>query len=324
MSRSAAVIGSGFGGLALAIRLQSAGIDTTIVEARDKPGGRAFYWKKDGHVFDAGPTVITDPACLRDLWALSGADVDEDVSLVPVTPFYRLSWPDGSIFDYSRAARGRDAARAQARRRWTCPAAPCWHRSRLVVEVEGGIVGKTAAAIDIAEQPVVARPEQDAVMRNVRPIAVRRKMNHEQGGREPLAAELCGFPSPAIMTQHVVGPDDVRIGGNSIEAAGPAATSADSGDPPPLGVDRFHRIVQPDRASKPLEMAHHAGHQSIGAAKREPDAAIPLQLADQRVNGACGGRIAAHQKCVKGDFEADLGSHLGSAFSLEPILTQSA
>jgi lycopene beta-cyclase len=69
----AAVIGSGFGGLALAIRLQAAGIATTIVEARDRPGGRAYVWEQDGHVFDAGPTVITDPACLRELWDLTGA-----------------------------------------------------------------------------------------------------------------------------------------------------------------------------------------------------------------------------------------------------------
>jgi phytoene desaturase len=101
MSARAAVIGSGFGGLALAIRLQSAGIETTVVEARDKPGGRAYYWEKDGHVFDAGPTVITDPACLRELWSLTGADMANDVTLVPVAPFYRLSWPDGTVFDYS-------------------------------------------------------------------------------------------------------------------------------------------------------------------------------------------------------------------------------
>jgi phytoene desaturase len=98
--KKAAVIGSGFGGLALAIRLQSAGVDTTIVEARDKPGGRAYFWEKEGHVFDAGPTVITDPACLRELWELTGADMAHDVQLVPVSPFYRLSWPDGSTFDY--------------------------------------------------------------------------------------------------------------------------------------------------------------------------------------------------------------------------------
>ena len=100
MSARAAVIGSGFGGLALAIRLQSAGIDTTILEARDKPGGRAYYWEKDGHVFDAGPTVITDPDCLKELWSLSGADIANDVELMPVSPFYRLSWPDGTQFDY--------------------------------------------------------------------------------------------------------------------------------------------------------------------------------------------------------------------------------
>ena len=100
MTHKAAVIGSGFGGLALAIRLQSAGIDTTVLEARDKPGGRAYHWEKGGHIFDAGPTVITDPACLRELWELTGADMARDVDLVPVSPFYRLSWPDGTTFDY--------------------------------------------------------------------------------------------------------------------------------------------------------------------------------------------------------------------------------
>lgn len=98
---SALIIGSGFGGLALAIRLQSAGIATTIVEARDRPGGRAYVWKRDGYTFDAGPTVITDPACLEELWALSGSSMDDDVSLLPVNPFYRLLWNDGTRFDYS-------------------------------------------------------------------------------------------------------------------------------------------------------------------------------------------------------------------------------
>ena len=99
--KSAIVIGSGFGGLALAIRLQSAGVQTTIVEARDKPGGRAYHWHRDGHVFDAGPTVITDPDCLQRLWKLSGDDLAKDVDLVPVKPFYALDWPDGTRFDYS-------------------------------------------------------------------------------------------------------------------------------------------------------------------------------------------------------------------------------
>jgi phytoene desaturase len=95
------VIGAGFGGLALAIRLQSAGIATTLIEARDKPGGRAYAWEREGFTFDAGPTVITDPACLKELWALSGRDMAQDVELLPVFPFYRLHWPDGTSFDYS-------------------------------------------------------------------------------------------------------------------------------------------------------------------------------------------------------------------------------
>ncbi len=99
--KTAAVIGAGFGGLALAIRLQSAGITTTLVEARDKPGGRAYAWEREGFTFDAGPTVITDPDCLGQLWRLSGREMADDVELLPVDPFYRLNWPDGSVFDYT-------------------------------------------------------------------------------------------------------------------------------------------------------------------------------------------------------------------------------
>ena len=99
--RKACVVGSGFGGLALAIRLQSAGIDTTVVEARDKPGGRAYVWNREGFTFDGGPTVITDPDCLRELWALTGHDMADDIELMKVMPFYSLQWPDGTTFNYS-------------------------------------------------------------------------------------------------------------------------------------------------------------------------------------------------------------------------------
>ena len=99
--RSTCVIGAGFGGLALAIRLQSAGIATTVIEARDRPGGRGYYWEREGFIFDGGPTVITDPDCLRELWELTGHDMAADVDLMKVMPFYRLNWPDGTNFDYS-------------------------------------------------------------------------------------------------------------------------------------------------------------------------------------------------------------------------------
>ncbi len=99
--KTACIVGSGFGGMALAMRLQSAGIQTTVIEARDKPGGRAYYWERDGFIFDGGPTVVTDPPCLEELWALSGHDMKDDVELMKVHPFYRLNWPDGHNFDYS-------------------------------------------------------------------------------------------------------------------------------------------------------------------------------------------------------------------------------
>ncbi|MBK4735454.1 phytoene desaturase [Noviherbaspirillum pedocola] len=96
----AVVIGSGFGGLALAIRLQSAGINTLLLEARDKPGGRAYVYEDEGFIFDAGPTVITDPSALEELFALSGRRLEDYVKLLPVSPFYRLCWEDGYSFDY--------------------------------------------------------------------------------------------------------------------------------------------------------------------------------------------------------------------------------
>ncbi|MEZ4871064.1 MAG: phytoene desaturase [Bdellovibrionales bacterium] len=101
MKKTSAVIGSGFGGLSLAIRLQAAGINTTIFEKRDKPGGRAYVYEDNGYTFDAGPTVITAPECLEELFALCGKKMSDYVELMPVTPFYRLAWEDGTIFDYS-------------------------------------------------------------------------------------------------------------------------------------------------------------------------------------------------------------------------------
>ncbi|WP_061977414.1 phytoene desaturase [Aureimonas sp. AU20] len=99
--QTAIVIGSGFGGLSLAIRLQAAGIATTLLEKRDKPGGRAYVYEDQGFVFDAGPTVITDPSALEELWRAAGRSMADYVTLLPVSPFYRLCWEDGYQFDYA-------------------------------------------------------------------------------------------------------------------------------------------------------------------------------------------------------------------------------
>lgn len=111
--KRACVIGAGFGGLALAIRLQAAGVETVVVEARDKPGGCAYAWERDGFTFDAGPGAITDPEGLRGLWALTGHAMADDVELLPVSPFLRINWPDGSHFEFSgdQAALAREVAR---------------------------------------------------------------------------------------------------------------------------------------------------------------------------------------------------------------------
>jgi len=98
---TAAVIGSGFGGLATAIRLQAAGVRTTLFEALDTPGGRARSFTRDGYHFDAGPTVITALEALDELFALGDTTLQDRVHLLPVEPFYRLRWSDGDQFDYS-------------------------------------------------------------------------------------------------------------------------------------------------------------------------------------------------------------------------------
>jgi len=94
------VIGAGFGGLALAIRLQTAGVPVTLLEQRDKPGGRAYVYQDQGFTFDAGPTVITDPSAIEALFTLAGKQLSDYVDLMPVTPFYRLCWEDGRQLDY--------------------------------------------------------------------------------------------------------------------------------------------------------------------------------------------------------------------------------
>jgi phytoene desaturase len=94
------VIGSGFGGLAAAIRLQARGHQVTILERRDKPGGRAYVYEQDGFTFDGGPTIITAPWLIDELFAAGGRRTADYVQLVPVDPFYNVRFTDGSVFRY--------------------------------------------------------------------------------------------------------------------------------------------------------------------------------------------------------------------------------
>ncbi len=96
-----AVIGSGFGGLAAAIRLQARGYKVTLLEQRDQPGGRAYVYRDNGYVFDAGPTVVTAPYLFEELFALCGRKMDDYLTMLPVSPFYRVRFHDGRYFEYS-------------------------------------------------------------------------------------------------------------------------------------------------------------------------------------------------------------------------------
>ncbi|MEO0501099.1 MAG: NAD(P)-binding protein, partial [Pseudomonadota bacterium] len=126
--RRAIVIGSGIGGMACAIRLQSLGFSTTIVVKLDAPGGRAYVRRADGFTFDMGPTVLTVPHFIEELFALEpgaamlgqpdfppeildendritsgisgGPATSHYVDIVPILPFYRIYFDDGTFFDY--------------------------------------------------------------------------------------------------------------------------------------------------------------------------------------------------------------------------------
>ena len=97
----ALVIGAGFGGLASAIRLSIKGYDVEIIEKLDAPGGRAYVHKQDGFTFDAGPTIITAPFLLEELWDLCGKKMSDHVDLREMTPFYKIRFHNGQTFDYS-------------------------------------------------------------------------------------------------------------------------------------------------------------------------------------------------------------------------------
>lgn len=94
----AVIIGSGFGGLAAAIRLGARGYRVSVLEKLDQPGGRARVFKQDGYTFDAGPTIITAPFVLEELWALCCKRLEEHVPLKAMNPFYRIRFDDGTYF----------------------------------------------------------------------------------------------------------------------------------------------------------------------------------------------------------------------------------
>ena len=106
----AVVIGSGFGGLAAAIRLGARGYRVTVLEKLGAAGGRGAPIRQDGFIFDAGPTIITAPFLFEELWTLMGRRMADDIDLRRVSPFYDIRFPDGSVF---RESEDLEAMRAE-------------------------------------------------------------------------------------------------------------------------------------------------------------------------------------------------------------------
>jgi phytoene desaturase len=102
--------------LAAAIRLGARGYRVTVLERLDAPGGRAYVHRQDGYTFDAGPTIVTAPFLLEELWELCGKRLSDDVELRAMDPFYRIRFDNGETFNYTGDA---DAMRAEVAR--FCP-----------------------------------------------------------------------------------------------------------------------------------------------------------------------------------------------------------
>ncbi len=100
MNKKALVIGGGFGGIAVSLRLKKLGYDTTIIEKLDDLGGRARVFEINGFKHDAGPTVITAPFLFDELFELFNKKREDHLKFVPLDPWYRYYFHDGKTFDY--------------------------------------------------------------------------------------------------------------------------------------------------------------------------------------------------------------------------------
>ena len=95
--RRVVVVGAGLGGLATALRLRADGLDVVLLERDARPGGRAGRMQRDGFAFDTGPTVLTMPELVAELFALHGEDARDALDVVRLDPAYRATFHDGSV-----------------------------------------------------------------------------------------------------------------------------------------------------------------------------------------------------------------------------------
>jgi len=113
MKKKAVVIGSGFGGLSIAIRLLAQGIDVEIIEKNEKIGGHAYQLKGNGYTFDMGPSLITAPQIIESVFKAAGKKSSDYLDMVPLDPFYRIYFHDKTYLDYSGNAKDMSAQLAK-------------------------------------------------------------------------------------------------------------------------------------------------------------------------------------------------------------------
>jgi phytoene desaturase len=101
MSKKIVVIGSGFGGLGIAIRLQARGFNVTLMEKNEMIGGHAYQMKKDGYTFDMGPSLITAPDIIRGVFNAAGKKMEDYLDLIKLDPYYRIYFHNGEYIDYT-------------------------------------------------------------------------------------------------------------------------------------------------------------------------------------------------------------------------------
>lgn len=112
MKKKIIIIGSGFGGLAEAIRLQARGFDVTILEKNAMVGGHAYQFKKNGYTFDMGPSLITAPEIIQGVFRAAGKDLADYLELIKLDPYYRIYFHDQTYLDYSGDAQAMKAQMA--------------------------------------------------------------------------------------------------------------------------------------------------------------------------------------------------------------------
>lgn len=99
--KKATIIGSGFGGLAIAIRLQAKGYKVTIIEKNEMVGGHAYQFSEKGYTFDMGPSLITAPEIIEKIFEVAGEKSKDYLEFQALNPFYRIYFHDKTYIDYS-------------------------------------------------------------------------------------------------------------------------------------------------------------------------------------------------------------------------------